>query len=163
MVDGAVLTVGEPSLAHAIIALQPKSSCTYSLGFFLGPGLPRGLGTPSAVTLAAAAERLTPFFLVLSGGAMEGAGVPSPAGVAALESDAGSVFGAAGEPFMSDESSGGAVLGDWLLTSPSASRRRSVEGETLSVTMFLEGGAIGRRDSKGPIAQSRVWEEEERF
>lgn len=84
---------------------------------------------------------------------MDGAGVPSPAGVAALESDAASVFGAAGEPFMSDESSGGAVLGDWLFTSPSGNRRRSVEGETLSVTMFLEGGAIGRRDSK--VAFSR--------
>jgi hypothetical protein len=58
---------------------------THNLGFFLGPGLPRGLGTPSSV----AADLLAPFFRPSTGGAIDGgAGVPSAAGVAALESEA---------------------------------------------------------------------------
>lgn len=60
---------------------------TYRRGFFLGPGFPRTLGWPSAVV----APLLTPFFLPSVGGPIEdGAGVPSPAGVAAFESDAAS-------------------------------------------------------------------------
>lgn len=58
---------------------------TYSLGFFLGPGFPRGLGTPSIV----AADLFAPFFRPSVGGAIDaGTGVPSATGVAALESEA---------------------------------------------------------------------------
>lgn len=66
-------------------------------GFFFGPGLPLGLGMPSMVPFAAAADRLTPFvFFVPSGGPIGvGAGVVSAAGVAAFESDALSTFEAA--------------------------------------------------------------------
>ena len=93
---------------------------THSRGFFLGPGFPFCLGVPSALPLALAAERLTPFFLEPSpGGAMEpGAGVPSPCGVAAFESDAFSplvvVVAAAGWAAPVDS-------GDCLTSSPGVS------------------------------------------
>lgn len=66
---------------------------THSRCLFLGPGLPRALAWPSP--FAAAADRLTPFFL--SGGPItDGAGVPPLAGVAGFESEPFSGFEAAG-------------------------------------------------------------------
>jgi hypothetical protein len=59
---------------------------TYSLAFFLGPGLPRILAVGSLL-FAAAALLLTPFFLRLSVGGPMGAceGVPLAAGVPGLD------------------------------------------------------------------------------
>src|SRR4051812_23220310 len=106
-------------------------SITYSLCFFFGPGLPRALGSP----FAAAALRLTPFFLGPStGGPIDcGTGVPPAAGVGGLESDAisgaGMVVEVAGDSFKSSltgVSSLGRVDG--------ATMARSFRGVTLSVT-----------------------------
>lgn len=60
----------------------------------MGPGFPRCLGAESPLPFAAAADRLTPFFLPPStgGASVAGPGVPSGCGVAALESDASSPF-----------------------------------------------------------------------
>jgi hypothetical protein len=92
-------------------ALPGVARSTHSLCFFLGPGLPRTLGSP--LPFAAAADLLTPFFFGPSaGGPMAagcGAGVPA-AGVLGVESDAfsarefvaaGSVVEVAGESFVS--------------------------------------------------------------
>lgn len=134
---------------------------TYSLGFFFGPGLPLGFGRPSAVTFAVAAERLTPFFFVPSGGAMT-EGVPSAAGVAvgvaAFESDAGasSGFEFAGALDADADADGDSLVSagvvessiDSCLTRSSGNISRSFEGETLStskerlVDVLFEGGAI---------------------
>ena len=73
--------------------IEGKTLCTYSLGFFFGPGLPLTLGTPSGGK--ATPELLfTPFFLTPSagGGIDEGPGVPLAAGVFELDSDAISPF-----------------------------------------------------------------------
>lgn len=81
----------------------------------MGPGLPLGLGIPSIVPFAAAADRLTPFFFAPSTGGPigVGAGVVSAAGVAALESDAlspfelvdtTSAFGLAGDSLICESS-----------------------------------------------------------
>lgn len=105
---------------------------TYRRGFFLGPGFPRGLGMPSFEPDALGALRLTPFFLRPSGGPIEEAGVPSGAGVAALESEPLSPLGAtwsvaevAGESFASLES----VTGDSsFTTSGSRTSRNRADG-----------------------------------
>lgn len=67
-----------------------RCGSTDSLGFFLGPGLPRTLGWPSGPVPLTAEDLLMPFFLTPSvGGPMTGgAGVPLAAGVAGLESEA---------------------------------------------------------------------------
>ena len=115
----------------------------------MGPGFPLGLGIPSIVPLAAAADRLTPFFFVPSvGGPMvEGAGVPSAGvasgtGVAALESEALSPFvtlAAGCEPEMDAAGESAFTLmslaGDSSLTTSGAIRARNLSGETLRVTI----------------------------
>jgi hypothetical protein len=55
---------------------------TYNLGRFLGPGLPRGFGRPSAVK-AGPALLFAPFFLgpSVGGGIRDGRGVPFATGV----------------------------------------------------------------------------------
>lgn len=141
------------------------AATTHSLGFFFGPGLPRCFGAPSAPPLAAAAERLTPFFLEPSagGGMAPGVvGVPSAWGVAALESDAfsplavaaaaGWVEGEEGDCLTSSTSSGGDALSETI--------SRSLDGSTLRVTtspepsdfrrasLDLAGGAIAREDDE---------------
>lgn len=126
---------------------------TYRRGFFLGPGFPRGLGTPSIVPLAPGADRLTPFFFgpSVGGPIAEGAGVPSAgvasgAGVAALESEALSPFvllAGGCEPEADTASVGESALafmsleGDSSLIESGASRARSLSGDTLRVTIKL--------------------------
>lgn len=77
-----------PSFAACILATAPWSIVPSSnLGFFFGPGLPRILGAPSSD----AADRFAPFFRPSTGGGIDGvAGFSSAAGVAAVESVAGS-------------------------------------------------------------------------
>lgn len=61
---------------------------THNLAFFLGPGLPRGLGKPFGSRAAAPEVLLTPFFLTPSvgGGIDDGAGVPLATGVFDVDS-----------------------------------------------------------------------------
>ena len=113
---------------------------TYSLCFFLGPGLPRGLGSPLGVA-APGAPRFTPLFLGPSAGgpmaAACGAGVPG-AGVFGVESEAfslelgaaGSVFEVAGDSLLS-------LTGDSSLTDSGSTMRRSFSGDSFKVTMRL--------------------------
>lgn len=117
---------------------------SYSLGFFLGPGLPLCLGVPS-VPSALAAERLTPFFLGASVGGpiTDVAGVPSGCGVAALESGAFSPLPLdAGADSVAAESgdaltSGVSCAGVSSFTASVWSSRRSWSGLTLRVTIML--------------------------
>ncbi len=113
------------------IGILQKS--TYSRGFFLGPGFPRCLGTPSAPT-AFAADRFTPFFLSPSeGGAMDpGAGVPSACGVAAFESDALSPLVAAGWG-EGDFDFAGMDFGDSLMSSDSGTGDASIPNASRSL------------------------------
>lgn len=110
---------------------------TYKRGFFLGPGLPRGFGMPSFEPLAAGADRLTPFFFSAGGAMDDGPGVPSCAGVAALESEAVSpLFGVASRMPDVDGDASGLLSGEgvsFLATvEPMSSRRRS--GATVKLT-----------------------------
>lgn len=117
---------------------------TYNRGFFLGPGFPLGLGIPSMPF----ADRLVPLFLGPSvGGPMpDGAGVPSAAGVAALESDAFSpleVVGAAtlaelvGELLTSLGSEGSFTKGVCSSIDSGKRSTRSCAGDTAKVTSRL--------------------------
>lgn len=116
---------------------------THRRGFFLGPGFPLGLGVLSPEPLAAAADRLTPFFFAPSaGGPMaESAGVPSATGVAALESEAFSPVeaggAAAGVPEVAGDSfvsSCNSLTGTSLSTESGSSSSRSRAGDTVRVT-----------------------------
>ena len=109
-------------------------SLTYNLGFFLGPGLPRILGS---MPFAPAALRFTPFFLEPSaGGPMEaGAGVLgfdsealSPFDTAAGASVEGRAAGAAGDSLES------LAAGDSSLTEAESMIFRRLSGDTLSTT-----------------------------
>lgn len=118
-----------------------------SRGFFLGPGLPLGLGMPSLlVPFTAVADRLTPFFVVGGGIGVE-EGVPSAAGVAAFESEAASAFegaadaasalGLAGDSLGSELALELLDAGDWepsLIDSEEGKMSRSRAGGTLRVT-----------------------------
>lgn len=108
---------------------------TYSLSFFLGPGLPRTLATTS-LPLAPAAPRLTPFFLTTSvGGPITACddGVPgveseafSPL-EAAVGRSAGVLTSGAGEPWTGDSATrddGSMIL-------------RSFSGATCKVTSMV--------------------------
>lgn len=68
-------------------ATTDRVSSTYNLAFFLGPGLPRGLGRPFASS-ATPELLLTPFFLTPSvgGGIDDGTGVPLATGVFDVDS-----------------------------------------------------------------------------
>lgn len=93
---------------------------TYSLAFFLGPGLARALAAaaPSPLPFMAAAFRLTPFFLGASAGGPMGSwgtGVLLPAGVLGDESDAFSVL-AVGKAGSVAEVAGDSLAGDSSLT-----------------------------------------------
>jgi hypothetical protein len=122
-----------------------RSKKTYRRGFFLGPGLPRGLGVPSPGVSVAGADRFVPFFLEPStrGSVTEGAGVPvtSAAGVAALESDAISpleMTGAAGVADLAGDSGAlGSSMGVSSLMDSGSTSSRSREGVMLSVTTRL--------------------------
>lgn len=109
-------------------------SLTYNLGFFLGPGLPRILGS---IPFAPAAFRFTPFFLEPSvGGPMEaGAGVLgfdsealSPFDTAAGVSVKGRVVEAAGDSLES------LAAGDSSLTEAASMIFRRLSGDTFSTT-----------------------------
>jgi len=67
-----------------------RGGCTYNLAFFLGPGLPRGLGSPSGPNTGPALLFI-PFFLTPSvGGGIDdgkGTGVPAAAGVLVFDSE----------------------------------------------------------------------------
>lgn len=153
MVYGTVLSLNEcQSLVTRGNERQSRRRCskespsrgrsrTYNLGFFLGPGFPLGLLTASVPSLAAAAERLTPFFLDPSADCpvLESTGVPSGAGVGAFDSEALSAFeldvvagatGVLGEPFDSVASLGS----DSASTGSGATILRSPPGETRSLT-----------------------------
>ena len=113
---------------------------TYSLAFFLGPGLPRGLGSPLGVAVPGA-PRFTPLFLGPSaGGPIEapcGAGV-SGAGVLGVESEAFSLeFGAAGRVFEVAGDSLLSLTGDSSLTDSGSTMRRSFSGDSFKITMWL--------------------------
>lgn len=97
-----------------------KEKSTYNLGFFLGPGFPLGLGSPSGPN-AGPALLLTPFFLTSSvgGGIDTGTGVPTAAGVLALDSTGIS-------PFELDAAGGGLEM---------------VEEESFDGDSSLTGGA----------------------
>lgn len=108
---------------------------TYSFCFFLGPGFPRTLGSPLPLA-AAAALRLTPFFLGPSvGGPIEtdwAAGVPA-GGELGVESDALSMFelGAA---------AGDSLTGVSSLTKSGSTMARSFWGVTFRVTTWVDLG-----------------------
>lgn len=108
---------------------------THSLCFFLGPGLPRALGSP----FTAPALRLTPFFLGPSRGGPIGcgAGVPLAAGVAGLESDAFSALDGAGTVVeVAGESLASSLSGvSSFLSEAGSMMARSFRGSTLRVTM----------------------------
>ena len=117
-----------------------RSGCTYNLAFFLGPGLPRGLGSPSGPNTGPALL-FTPFFLTPSvGGGIDegkGTGVPAAAGVLAFDSEGLSPFelGATGCGFeMVDDDS---FEGDSSLTGAAGSNLCRALGDTFNVTIML--------------------------
>lgn len=117
---------------------------TYNRGFFLGPGFPLGLADPSVAPFAPTADRLVPFFLGPSvGGPMtDGAGVPSAAGVAVLESDAFSPLELTGADELAGESLTSLGTGTSLTEGVSSLMKpgkisRSRAGDTARVTTRL--------------------------
>jgi hypothetical protein len=118
---------------------ERKLVLTYSLGFFLGPGLPLALGS---APLAPGALLFTPFFLGPSVGGPIGVcdGVSAWAGVPGLDVDAFSPFvagsaGTTGSAGVLDDGAGDAFAGDSSLTDVGSSSFRSLSGETLRVTI----------------------------
>lgn len=111
--------------------------CTYSRGFFLGPGLPRTLAVGSD-PFAPAALLLTPFFLGASVGGPIGAcdGVPTAAGVPGVDSEALSPLDAAGGWSLGrdDEAEGDSFTGDSSLTDDGSTIFRSLREVTRNVT-----------------------------
>lgn len=83
-----------PMVVFCKIRRPSETKCTYNLAFFLGPGLPRGFGSPSGPNDGPAA-RFTPFFLGISdgGGMSDAFGVPAATGVLELDSDGLSPLG----------------------------------------------------------------------
>ena len=122
----------------------------YSLCFFLGPGLPRSLGSPFPFAAAAPALLLTPFFLGPSaGGPMPAdwaAGVPSAGGELAAESVPFSAWelgaAAAAAPVVVvgvAEGAGDGLAGASSMTESGSATARSLWGGTLRVTTKRPG------------------------
>lgn len=117
-----------------------RRGCTYNLAFFLGPGLPLGLGSPSGPKTGPALL-FTPFFLTPSvGGGIDegkGTGVPEAAGVLAFDSDGLSPFelGTTGCGFetVDDDS----FDGDSSLTGAAGSNLCRSLGDSLNVMTML--------------------------
>ena len=114
---------------------------TYNRGFFLGPGLPLGLGRPSGPNCGPAAL-LMPFFLTPSvGGGIDevGTGVPAAAGVLVFDSDGLSPLelGATGSgtEIVDDES----FDGDSSLTGAAGANVCRAFGDSFKVTTRLFG------------------------